>query len=78
MNTTRPLAVRKGSLTWLERRGFESMTSCMPSPCSTPTAVRLCRSPSQEVHAQPAGSAPVAVLFCYTGQPTRSGFPMRA
>jgi hypothetical protein len=60
-------------LTWVELRGFEPLTSCMPSAGSTSTAVRLCRSPSQEVRARPVRSAPVAVLSCCTGQPARSG-----
>ena len=60
-------------LTWVELRGFEPRTSCMPSAGSTSTAVRLCRSPSQEVRARPVKSAPVAVLSCCTGQPARSG-----
>ncbi len=61
------------SLTWVELRGFEPRTSCMPSAGSTSTAVRLCRSPSQEVRARRVKSAPVAVLSCCTGQPARSG-----
>jgi len=65
------------SLTWVELRGFEPLTSCMPSTGSTSTAVRLCRSPSQEVLARPVKSAPVAVLSCCTGHPARSG-PERA
>ena len=60
-------------LTWVELRGFEPLTSCMPSAGSTSTAVRLCRSPSQEVRARPVKSAPVAVLSCCTGQPARPG-----
>jgi hypothetical protein len=60
-------------LTWVELRGFERRTSCMPSAGSTSTAVRLCRSPSQEVRARPVKSAPVAVLSCCTGQPARPG-----
>jgi hypothetical protein len=60
-------------LTWVELRGFEPLTSCMPSTGSTSTAVRLCRSPSQEVRARPVKSAPVAVLSCCTGQPARPG-----
>jgi hypothetical protein len=47
-------------LTWVELRGFEPLTSCMPSTGSTSTTVRLCRSPSQSVHTGPARSAPVA------------------
>ena len=61
------------SLTWVELRGFEPLTSCMPSAGSTSTAVRLCRSPSQEVRTRPVKSAPVAVLSCCTGQPARPG-----
>ena len=57
----------------VELRGFEPRTSCMPSAGSTSTAVRLCRSPSQEVRARPVKSAPVAVLSCCTGQPARPG-----
>jgi hypothetical protein len=49
-------------LTWVELRGFEPLTSCMPSTGSTSTAVRLCRSLSQGVRTNPAKSAPVAVL----------------
>jgi hypothetical protein len=59
-------------LTWVELRGFEPLTSCMPSTGSTSTAVRLRRSLSQEVHARPVESAPVAVLSCCTGQPALS------
>jgi hypothetical protein len=61
------------SLTWGGATGFEPRTSCMPSAGSTSTAVRLCRSPSQEVRARPVKSAPVAVLSCCTSQPARSG-----
>jgi hypothetical protein len=60
-------------LTWVELRGFEPLTSCMPSAGSTSNAVRPCRSPSQEVRARPVKSAPVAVLSCCTGQSARSG-----
>jgi hypothetical protein len=56
------------SLTWVELRGFEPRTSCMPSAGSTSTAVHLCRSPSQAVRISPPGSRPVAVLSCCTGQ----------
>ena len=60
-------------LNWVGLRGFEPLTSCMPSAGSTSTAVRLRRSPSQEVHARPVKSAPVAVLSCCTSQPARPG-----
>jgi len=60
-------------LNWVELRGFEPLTSCMPSAGSTSTAVRLCRSPSQSVRVSPARSALVAVLSCCTGQPARPG-----
>ena len=70
-----PVLVGQGSNKNLlvELRGFEPRTSCMPSAGSTSTAVRLRRSPSQEVRTSPVKSAPVAVLSCCTGQPARSG-----
>src|SRR6516165_5792516 len=55
-------------LNWVELRGFEPLTSCMPSAGSTSTQVRLCRSPSRNVYTSPARSAPVAVLSRCTGQ----------
>jgi hypothetical protein len=61
------------SLTWVELRGFEPLTSCMPSTGRTSTSVYRRRSPSQSVYASPARSAPVAVFSCCTGQPARSG-----
>jgi hypothetical protein len=51
-------------LSWVELRGFEPLTSCMPSTGRQSTAVRLCRSPSQRVRTSPVRSAPVAVLLC--------------
>ena len=53
----------------VELRGFEPLTSCMPSVGSASTAVRLCRSPSQGVRTSPVRSAPVAVLSRCTSQP---------
>jgi hypothetical protein len=60
------------SLNWVELRGFEPLTSCMPSAGSTSAAVRLCRSPSLSVWGGPVRSAPVAVLFrCTNHFPSR-------
>jgi len=66
------------SLNWVELRGFEPLTSCMPSAGSTSTRVCPRRSPSQSVHTGPAESAPVAVLSRCTGQPGRIGLRMSA
>jgi hypothetical protein len=55
-------------LTWGGAKGFEPLTSCMPSAGSTSTAVRLCRSPSQGVRSRLLRSAPVAVLSRCTGR----------
>ena len=66
------------SLTWVELRGFEPLTSCMPSAGSTSIRVYRRRSPSQSVPTGSARSAPVAVLSCCTGQPSRPGPRMSA
>ena len=65
-------------LTWVELRGFEPLTSCMPSAGSTSTRVCPRRSPSQSVRTGPAESAPVAVLSRCTDQPGRLGLGMSA
>ena len=50
------------SLTWVELRGFEPRTSCMPSVDRPSTAVCRGRSPSLSVCRSPARSGSVAVL----------------
>jgi hypothetical protein len=57
----------------VELRGFEPLTSCMPSAGSTSTSVCRRRSPSQSVHTSPVSSPPVAVLSRCTDQCGRPG-----
>ncbi len=57
-------------LNWVELRGFEPLTSCMPSAGSTSTAVRLCWSPSSHVRTGPYGSGPVADFPRCTNRPS--------
>jgi hypothetical protein len=53
----------------VELRGFEPLTSCMPSVGSTSSRVHLCRSPSWSVSHSAPPSKPVAVLSCCTVPP---------
>jgi hypothetical protein len=53
----------------VELRGFEPLTSCMPSVGSTSSRVHLCRSPSWSVSHSAPPSGPVAVLSCCTVPP---------
>ena len=50
----------------VELRGFEPLTSCMPSAGSTSARVHLPTSPSRDVRTSPPESGPVAVLSCCT------------
>jgi hypothetical protein len=57
-------------LTWVELRGFEPRTSCMPSAGSTSIGVHPRRSPSWSIHQDSPPSGPVAVLPCCTALAT--------
>jgi hypothetical protein len=66
-------SIRTQARKTVELRGFELLTSCMPSVGSMSTSVHQRRSQSQGVRASPVRSAPVAVLSCYTNRPS---FPL--
>src|SRR2546429_9311882 len=63
------------SLTWVELRGFEPRTSCMPSAAGTSTTAFPPSSPPQGVPTSPARPAPVPALSAHTGRPPPPGRP---
>ncbi len=59
----------------VELRGFEPLTSCMPSTGRQSTRIYCRRPPSRHVPPGPAKSAPVAVLPCCTTFPVAFAGP---